>query len=57
MRARVCVTVRVRLCVCDSLCVLRAASDFKQGSSKLRKKMWWKNAKLNACIVLVVVGE
>ena len=32
------------------------ASDFKSGSSKLRKKMWWKNAKLNVCLLLIVVG-
>jgi hypothetical protein len=37
-------------------CCLPTASDFKQGSNKLRKKMWWKNAKLNACILLIVLG-
>eukprot|EP01043_Picozoa_sp_COSAG02_P094803 COSAG02_NODE_31215_length_537_cov_0.940639_1_plen_107_part_00 len=36
---------------------LSVASDFKQGSNKLRKKMWWKNAKLNACILVTIIGE
>lgn len=33
-----------------------AASDFKAGSNKLRKKMWWRNAKFNACLVVVVIA-
>jgi hypothetical protein len=36
------------------------ANQFKRGSTKLRKAMWWKNVKLNlmiagVCLVIIVI--